>query len=179
MHRGRKLSPGEPASEESKFSWSIFFLLLSSRGQVRVRFVKLLAVLTPPSYHPLPQGFSHLGRVSPSFPLAPTCCIPQPASWADLVRTDTLKAQDGHSLENVGQDRRAKSDRRCRTSQEVQGTRYHSRIRLGRAGLRRLGVLVAIRRGLRRWGVWAIDGRSQGWISGAGHNTWARASGKN
>ena len=43
IKRGRKLSQGEPASEEPRFSWSIIFLF-SSRGQVRVCFVKLLAI---------------------------------------------------------------------------------------------------------------------------------------
>ena len=78
IHRGRKLSPGEPASEEPRFSWSIFFLL--SKGQIRVRFVKLLAILTPPSYHPLPQDVSHLGRVSPSFPALPHVVSPSQPS---------------------------------------------------------------------------------------------------
>ena len=68
IHRGRKLSPGEPASEEPRFSWSIFVSLEQRPNPSSFRHVKLLAILTPPSYHPLPQDVSHLGRVCPSFP---------------------------------------------------------------------------------------------------------------
>ena len=95
--RGKKLSPEDPASEEPRFSWSIFFFL-SSRGQVRVRFVNLLVILTPPRYHPLLPDVSHLGRVFPRFPSLPHVVSPSQQVWADLVRADPLKAQDGHSL---------------------------------------------------------------------------------
>ena len=81
------------------FPGALPFLFLSSRGQVRVRFGKLLAILTPPSYHPLPPDVSHLGRVFPSFPSLPHVVSPSQEVWADLVRADPLKAQDGHPLE--------------------------------------------------------------------------------
>ena len=75
------------------------FSFLSSRGQVRVRFGKLLDILTPPSYHPFPPEVSHLGRVFPSFPSLPYVASPSQEVWADFVRADPLKAQDGHPLE--------------------------------------------------------------------------------
>ena len=89
------------------FPGAFSFPYLSRRGQVRVRFGKLLAILTPPSYHPLPQDVSHLGRVFPSSSSLPLCCIPRLSAvvspsqqdWTDLVRADRLKAQDGHPLE--------------------------------------------------------------------------------
>ena len=61
------------------FPRAFYFPYLSRRGQVRVRFGKFLAILTPPSYHPLPPDASHLGRVFPSSPSLPLCCIPRPA----------------------------------------------------------------------------------------------------
>ena len=77
VHHGRKLPPGEFASENQDFPGAFVFPYLSRRGQVRVRFGKLLAILTPPSYHPLPPDVSHLGRVFPSSPSLSLCCIPR------------------------------------------------------------------------------------------------------
>ena len=54
------------------------------------------------------------------------------------------------SLENVEQDRRAKSHRRCRTSQEVRGTKYHSRYPFRSSRTSSLRSLEPIGRGLRR-----------------------------
>ena len=58
------------------------------------------------------QDVSHLGRAPPDFPSlsaslphVPSSGYPQPASWADLARSDPLKVQDSHSLEML---RRAK-----------------------------------------------------------------------
>ena len=61
------------------FPGAFSFPYLSSKGQVRVRFGKLLAILTPPRYHPFLPDVSHLCRVFPSSPSLPLCCIPQPA----------------------------------------------------------------------------------------------------
>ena len=102
VHRGKKLSSEDLLRRNQDFPQAVFF---SSKGQVRVRSVKLLAILHPPSYHPLPQDMSvtlvaHT-LISPrscTFPLViPKQQVGQ--SWADLARVDTLKAHDGHSLE--------------------------------------------------------------------------------
>ena len=92
---------------ERHFGGTIFpqAVYFSSRGQIRVRSVKLLAILHPPSYHPLPQDMSNtlvartlISPRSRTFPLViPNQQVGQ--SWADLDRADPLKAHDGHYLE--------------------------------------------------------------------------------
>ena len=97
IHRGRKLSSGEPASEESRFSSSIFFSSLEQRpdpSSFRQASGYAAPTKQPPSSARRQSPWSRV----PLFPLAPACCYPQPASWADLVRADPLKAHDGHSL---------------------------------------------------------------------------------
>ena len=103
VHRGKKLSSEGLLRRNQDFPQAVFF---SSRGQVRVRSVKLLAILHPPSYHPLPQDMS---VTLVAFPLVvPKQQVGQ--SWADLARADTLKAHDGHSLEMSSKRSRIEDD---------------------------------------------------------------------
>ena len=129
----------EPVSEEHFFSQANFPFLFSSRGQIRVRFVKLLHTSSTKATTSPARHVSHFGRVSPSFPFVPTC----PLSYSpisELGRSGPCRSPEGPRLSFLGyveQDGRAKAGRRCRTSHEIRGTRYHSRIRFVRAGLRR------------------------------------------
>ena len=94
VHRGKKLSSEGPLRRNQDFLQAVFF---SSRGQIRVRSVTLLAILHPPSYHPLPQDMSvtlvaHtlISSRSRTFPLViPNQQVGQ--SWADLDRADLLR----------------------------------------------------------------------------------------
>ena len=129
----------EPVSEEHFFSQEIFPFLFSSRGQIRVRSVKLLHTSSTKATTSPARHFSHFGRASPSFLFVPTCPLSNfPIS--ELGRSGPCRSPKGPRLSLLGyveQDGRAKADRRCRTSHEVRGTRYHSRIRFVQTGLRR------------------------------------------
>ena len=89
----------EPVSGEPRFPSSSFFLKQkpgpSSFRQSPRRTAP--TKLSPSSA----RHVSHLGRTSPNFPSSPH--VPsgdsQPASRADLIRADHLKAQEGYSLE--------------------------------------------------------------------------------
>ena len=92
VHHGRKLPPGESASEEPKIFLE-HFLSFISRGEVKSEFVSA-------SFSPLLTPPSHLGRVFPSSPslLHPSAVVsPGQQDWTDLVRADCC--QDGHPLE--------------------------------------------------------------------------------
>ena len=173
--RGRKLSPEDPASEEPRLSWIIFFFL-SSRGQVRVRFVKLLVILTPPSYHPLLPDVSHLGRVFPSFLSLPHDVSPSQQVWADLVRTDPPKAQDGHSLKMLKRFEGRSRIEGAAPARKIEGqytTPGPVPVEQDFAGEEPESVDEDL-----AGGKPGPSAESPGRISGAGHNTWARASGK-
>ena len=90
----------ESVSEEPRFPSSSFFLEqrhVSSSFSPRKCRHTAPTKLSPSSV----KHVSHLGRTSPDCPSLPY--VPsgdsQPASRADLVRADPLKAQDGYSLE--------------------------------------------------------------------------------
>ena len=177
VHQGRKLSPGEPASEEPRFSLSIFCPFLSDRGQVRVRSVKLLAILTPRSYRPLPPDVSHLGRVFPSFPSLPHVVSPSQQVWAALVRADPLKAQDGHRLEMSKRIKGRSRIEGAAPARKIEGqdtTPGPAPVEQAFAGEEPDPVDEDFAGGKSR-----PSAESPGRTSGAGHNTWAQASGKN
>ena len=132
----------EPVSEEHFFSQASFPFLFSSRGQIRVRSVKLLYTSSTKATTSPANHLSHYGRVSPSFPFVPTRPLLY-FSISELGRSGPCRSPEGPRLSLLGYvepDGRAKADQRCRTSHEIRGTRYHPRIRFVRADLRRCGV---------------------------------------
>ena len=98
VHRGGRLSRGS-VPEEPIFLSSIFFIeQRPDPSSFRQSFLATAPTKLPPSSA---RHLSHLGRASPNFPSSQyvPSSDPQPASWADLVRADPLKAHDGYSLE--------------------------------------------------------------------------------
>ena len=153
------------------------FPFVSSRGQVRVRSGKLLAILTPPSYHPLPPDVSHLGRVFPSFPSLPNVVSPSQQVWADLVRADPLKAQDGHPLEMLKTIKGRSRIEDAAPARKIEGhdpTPGPAPVEQDFAGEEPEPFDEDLVGRESR-----PSAESPGRTSGAGHNTWARASGKN
>ena len=98
VHRGKKLSR-ESVPEEPRFFSSSFFL---EQKPDPISFHQYFLHTAPIKLSPSSaRHLSHLGRASLNFPSSQHVPFsdPQPASWADLVRTDPLKVHDGYSLE--------------------------------------------------------------------------------
>ena len=101
--RGGALARGS-ALEDPRIPSNIFFLeQRPDPSSCRQASRHAAPTKLPPSFA---RHVSHLGRAPPNFaslsaslPHVPSSGYPRPASWADLVRIDPLKAQDSHSLE--------------------------------------------------------------------------------
>ena len=124
-------------SERPKFSSSSFFLEQGSD----LRLFRQASHHTAPTKLSLSSArhVSHFGRVSPNFLSLPHVSL-RLFPTSELIRSGSCRPPGDTRwslLGNVEQERRVKSDRRCRTSQESRGTRYHSRTCFGRALLRR------------------------------------------
>ncbi|CAN0366114.1 unnamed protein product [Ascophyllum nodosum] len=159
IHRGSLAK--EPDSAEPFFSQANFLFLFSSRGQIRVRSVKLFHTSST-KLSPLPQDMlvtlvAHL-LISPSFRHAPPRNSP-PVSWEDLVRADPRKAHDCHFL-----DMSSRMGGRSRIEGAVPASRFeeqHTTTEPVSVEQDFVGEeSEPVGRRLRRWGAWAIGGRS-------------------
>ena len=179
------------ASEEPEFPSTRFFFLeqrpdpcpsrpdLSSSRQPSRH-----AALTKLSPSSARHNVSHLGRAPPldfpslssSLPHVPSSGYPQPAGRADFVRADPLKAQDGHSLEMLKIKGRSRIEgaapaRKIEGQDTIPGPAAFEQ---NFAGEEPEPVDEDLAGGESR-----PSAESPGRPSGAGHNTWDRASGKN
>ena len=151
IYRARKLSPGEPASEEPRFSQATILFFFSFEQRPDPSSFRQASRHTDPTKLPPSSAKKSVTLVACTLVSHRSRMLLPPGS--ELGRFGPCRPSEGpgcDSLENVEQDRGAKSHRRCRTSQEVRGTKYHSRYPFRSSRTSSLRSLEPIGRGLRR-----------------------------
>ena len=176
IHRGSELSPGSLLWRNHLLKQ---YFPSFSRTEARFKFVPsslsrhAAPTELPPSSATRQSPWSRV----PQFSLAPSCCTPQPAIWADLVRADPPEAQDGHPLEMLKRIEGRNRIEDAAPARKIEGqhtTPGPAPVEQDFAGEEPEAADEDLAGGESR-----PSAESPGRPSGAGRNTWDRASGKN